>query len=504
MTKIRLWWFVPVSRYAGFAFALASVLWLAGCMHAEHHAQHHAAHHAKDYAAHHAAHHGGAAPKNIIILFGDGAAATQWEFGRYTSRVLRDKPFAVTDVVFKTGVLGLMTVHSADSFVTDSAAAATAMSIGHKTNNGMTGMTPDGKPATTVMQAAKASGKRIGLVTTAAIHDASPSAFSVHAKSRRDGQSIVDQYFALEPDVLMGGGRDFFLPKGTGGGVRTDGKDVIAAFAAKGYQVVQDANALRKAGKTRLLGLFSDEDLDFEIDRNANEPTTADMITAALRVLEGNSPNGFVLFVENENIDTAGHRNDAAALMHALWALDDALQVALEFQRRTQGETLVIVTGDHETGGFSMTYALKDLTSMSSSNRFYPGKAQLEMIGRIRMSLEKAAELLGPKPTAEALDKIVAENFPGFRLDDDLRAAILKQQALERNASYLPQSALGRMVARQTGAYWGTAGHTTEPVAVGAIGPGASVFRGYMDNTDFAKALHKLIGIGERPQRKAP
>ena len=211
MTTVRLWWFAPVSRHAGFVFALASVLWLAGCMHAEHHAQHHA--------AHHAAHHGGAAaaaPKNIIILFGDGAAATQWEFGRYTSRVLRDKPFAVTDVVFKTGVLGLLTVHSADSFVTDSAAAATAMSIGHKTNNGMTGMTPDGKPATTVMEAAKASGKRIGLVTTAAIHDASPSAFSVHAKSRREGQSIVDQYLALEPDVLMGGGRDFFLPKGTG------------------------------------------------------------------------------------------------------------------------------------------------------------------------------------------------------------------------------------------------------------------------------------------------
>jgi alkaline phosphatase len=389
-------------------------------------------------------------------------------------------------------------VHSADSFVTDSAAAATAMSIGHKTNNGMTGMTPDGKPATTVMQAAKASGKRIGLVTTAAIHDASPSAFSVHAKSRREGQSIVDQYFKLEPDVLMGGGRDFFLPKGTRGGKRTDGKDVIAAFAAKGYQVVQDAAQLRKAGKTRLLGLFADEDLDFEIDRNTDEPSTADMMSAALRVLGEDSPNGFVLFVENENTDTAGHRNDAAALMHALWALDDALQVALDFQRRTPKETLVIVTGDHETGGFSMSYALKDLTSTSSSNRFYPAKLQLELIGGIRMSLEKAAELLGPKPGVEALNKVMAEGFPGFRLDEDLRAAILERRAIERNAFYLPQSALGRMVARQTGAYWGTAGHTTEPVPVGALGPGAFAFRGFMDNTDFAKALHRLIGGGDR------
>jgi alkaline phosphatase len=474
-------WFGLLSRHARSGFALASVLVLTGCMHAAHHEQHHGSATA-------------GAPRNIIILFGDGAAATQWEFGRYTSRTLRDKPFAVTDVVFKTGVLGLLTVHSADSFVTDSAAAATAMSIGHKTNNGMAGVTADGKPASTLMQAAKKSGKRIGLVTTAAIHDASPTAFSVHAKSRREGQGIVDQYLALEPDVLMGGGRDYFLPKGTGGGKRTDGKDVIAAFAGKGYEVVQDAAALRKAGKTRLLGLFADEDLDFEIDRNADEPSTADMMSAALRVLGSNSPNGFVLLVENENIDTASHRNDVAALMHALWALDDALQVALDFQRRTPGETLVLVTGDHETGGFSMTYALKDLTSTSSSNRFSPAKSQLEMIGGIRMSLQKASEMLGPKPTADALDKVIAQGFPGFRLDDDLRSAILGRRAIERNAYYLPHSALGRMVSRQTGAYWGTAGHTTEPVAVGAIGPGAAVFRGYMDNTDFAKALHALVG----------
>jgi alkaline phosphatase len=101
--------------------------------------------------------------------------------------------------------------------------------------------------------------------------------------------------------------------------------------------------------------------------------------------------------------------------------------------------------------------------------------------------------MLGPKPGAEALNKIMADGFPGFRLDEDLRAAILERRALERNATYLPQSALGRMVARQTGAYWGTSGHTTEPVPVGALGPGAAAFRGYMDNTDFATTLHKLI-----------
>jgi alkaline phosphatase len=224
------------------------------------------------------------------------------------------------------------------------------------------------------------------------------------------------------------------------------------------------------------------------------------MAAAALRVLEANSPNGFVLFVENENIDSAGHRNDAAALMHALWAFDDALQVALDFQRRTPKETLVIVTSDHEAGGFSMTYALKDLTSTSREHRFSPAKPELDLLGGIRMSLEKAHKLVGPKPNADALNKIIAEGFPGFRLDDDLRAVILERRTLERNAYYRPHSALGRMVARQTGAYWGTSGHTTEPVPVGAIGPGAYAFRGYMDNTDFGKALHKLIGSGGKSQ----
>ena len=358
----------------------------------------------------------------------------------------------------------------------------------------MVGVTPDGKPVRTVMEAARARGKRIGLVTTATVHDASPAAFSVHARSRRESQNIVNQYLALEPDVLMGGGRNYFLPKGQGGGKRNDGKDVIAAFAAKGYQVVQDPAALRTVTGSRLLGLFADENMELEIDRDPRrEPSTAEMTAVALSVLSANNPDGFVLFLENENLDTAGHRNDAAALIRDLWAFDDAVQVALDFQRRTPGETLIIVAGDHETGGLSWTYALKDLSSTSSSNGFYPDKSHLEMVSRIKISLEKAAKLLGKKPTAEMLDRVVADNFPGFRLDADLRAAILSGTTIERNVTYVPQGLLGRMIARQTGFYWGTTGHTTEPVVVGAMGPGEAAFRGYMDNTDFAKALHRLI-----------
>src|SRR5688572_10831009 len=434
------------------------------------------------------------APKNIIIVFGDGVAPTQWDFGKYSSRVLRGQPFATTDVVFRDGVLGLMSTHSHDSYVTDSAAAASALSIGHKVVNGSVSITPDGKAHRTVMQAARAAGKRIGLVTTATVYDATPAAFALNAKSRRDYQALVDQYLALEPDVLMGGGADFFLPAGTPGGKRKDGKDIIAAFRARGHQIARNTAELKAAAGPRVLGLFADEDMDFEIDRNpAQEPTTAEMAAAALRALSQQSPNGFVLLVENENTDTAGHQTDAASLMRALWALDDAVKAALEFQKR-HPDTLVIVTGDHETGGFSPTYALKDLSSVSSANRFYPTDEQLRMLGSITMSLGAVAEKLGRKPSGEVLDKLLAGHFPGFRLDDDLRQLILGRKTDERNFGYLPQSALGRMIARQTGYYWGTSGHTPEPVAVGAIGPGAGLFRGYQDNTDFGKHLQRLIG----------
>jgi alkaline phosphatase len=296
--------------------------------------------------------------------------------------------------------------------------------------------------------------------------------------------------------VLLGGGADQFLPDGVDGGKRKDKRDVLAAFRAKGYAVARTGAELRAATGRRLLGLFAPGVMGYAIDHAPDEPSFADMTRAALAVLSANSPQGFFLFVENENIDTAGHRNDAAALMRDLWAFDDAVRVALEFQRGSP-ETLIVVTGDHETGGLSVTYALKDLGDTSSRNRFYAGKTQLALLSGITISFDRALAMLGKTPTTEALDKLLAAHFPGFRLDPDLRDGILKGQLLERNYTYAVPNALGRMVARQTGIYWGTSGHTTEPVVVGAIGPGAERFTGYRDNTDFGRVLHGLLG---RPQ----
>jgi alkaline phosphatase len=433
-----------------------------------------------------------AAPKNIIIMFADGAAPAQWELGRYASHLLRKQPFVVTDTLFREGSLGLLATHPAGLFITDSAAGATALGTGFKSNNGAVAILPDGSRPRTVIEAAKQNGKRTGLVTTAEIYDASPAAFSVHAQSRREHQAIVDQYLALAPDVLLGGGRDAFLPQGAGG-KRSDGRDVIAAFADLGYATLRDAAGLKETRSRRLLGLFADRSLAFDLDRDpAREPTVAAMTGAALLALSGPTADdrGFVLFVESQDPDHAGHANDVASLIRALWAFDDAVAVALAFQR-THPDTLLLITADHETGGFSATYARKDIAAGPAS--LVVGPAEFEKVMRIGASLDAVAAKLGPKPGADALDALVSSHFPGFTLDADLRDAILQRRPLERNFSASPHAALGRMVARQTGFYWGSSGHTAQPVATGAIGPGAELFRGYRDNTEFGTALLELI-----------
>ena len=442
-------------------------------------------------------------PKNIIILFADGTTASQYEFGRYSSLLLRQQAFAITDIVMKKGQIQLMKTESANYFVTDSAAAASAMSTGFKVNNGAISVLPDGSKPTTLMQFAKNSGKRIGLISTAPIYDASPAAFTVHAKSRRDNESIVSQYLELLPDVLLGGGANYFLPMSSKGGKRQDGMNVVEAFKNRGYQYVDSPSELEKASSVKLLGLFADEDLDYEIERNSEEtPSLANMLSASLRVLNSKDGGnqGFVLLAENENTDSAGHNNDVAALMRDLWAFDDAVKVALDFQKNNPN-TLIVVTGDHETGGFSPTYGRKNLDPAGANNYLNVSLQQLKQIELYKMSLNefsiqfkaKAKQFNSKLELSVYLDKLLTDNFPGLVIEDDLREKILVQGQLGPNSNYLPGNILALAIARQTGFYWGTSGHTPAPITVAAIGPGAEIFKGIDDNTAFAKKLRELI-----------
>ena len=434
-------------------------------------------------------------PKYIFIFLADGAGIPHLEITRLYNRTIHNEGMVISDKIMKEGTLGLITTHSAESLTADSAAAATSLASGCKAKLGMLGMCADGTIPKTVMESAQEKGRRIGLVTNSTIYDASPAAFTAHVADRRDYGAIVDQYLKMAPDLLLGGGRNQFLPKAQPGSQRKDDIDLINAFVHKGYQYVANKDELAQAKKGKVLGLFSLKDMSFELDRDKNtEPSIYDMTQAAIRLLTAGNSRGFVAFIESENIDSAGHMTDIASLIHAFREFDRAVGLAYEFYRKHPRETLILVTSDHETGGLGFTYALKDLSSTRRDNQVSATMEDIKKIQAITISLKKASEILGPNPTTAAIDNLMKEHFEGFTLAPEFKEAILKRQPISRSIFLDPTAnALGMMVANNTQAYWLTTSHTNHPVFVAALGPGAERFRGYQDNTDFGKHLIALL-----------
>lgn len=434
------------------------------------------------------------APKYIFFFLSDGAGIPHMEIARQYNRVVHNEGLTVSDRIIKEGTLGLMTTHAADSLSTDSAAAATALAGGCKANIGALGLCADGTVSVSAMEIARQRGLRLGLITNSTIYDASPAAFVCHVPSRRDYAAILNRYLDLEPHLLLGGGRDQFVPKSRGGR-RADEIDMIAEFAKKGYALVTDKPGLEQAKKSKVLGLFSNTDMSFEIDRDTRtEPSIYDMTRAAIRLLHDDNPNGFFAFIESENTDSASHLTDIAAMVRDYREFDRAVALAYEFYRKYPKETLIIVTSDHETGGLGLTLALKDLSSTRGSNQTAATFDDLKKISTIPISFRRAAQILGPNPTAETIDGLMAEHFKGFVLAPDIREALLARKPLSRTVFLDPiSSVLGMMVANNTQIYWQTTAHTNHPVAVAAIGPGSEKFKGYYDNADFGKRLKEIV-----------
>jgi alkaline phosphatase len=424
------------------------------------------------------------------------------EITRQYSRVIHNAGLVITDKIMKEGTLGLMTTHAADALSTDSAAAATALAGGCKAKLGAIGMCADGTVPRTALEIAQAKRMRLGLVTTAAVYDASPAAFATHAPNRRDYKAIVERYLEIAPDVLFGGGRDQFLPQGQPGSKRSDERDMIAAFTRSGYTYVSDKHQLEQTRGAKVLGLFSRGDMSFELDRDPlAEPSIYNMTRAAIRLLQQDNEHGFFLFVESENVDTAAHLSDVASVIRDYREFDGAVGLAYDFYRKYPRETLIIVTSDHETGGLGFTAALRDLDAPRRDNR--PTAAQeeaLRVIQSISISLRKASQILGPKPTPAAVDQLMRDYFSRFTLAPDIKDAIVNRRPLTR-ALYvdLTANALGMMVANNTKAYWQTAGHTNHPVFIAAMGPGADRFKGYQDNVDFGQSLRRIIEGSSTP-----
>jgi len=438
---------------------------------------------------------GPAQPKYVFFFLADGAGLTHMEITRQYVQHIYHEGLVITDKIMKQGKLGVMTTHAADSLSTDSAAAATALASGCKGKVGALGICADGTMPATVMETAKQKGMRVGLVTNSRVYDASPAAFVCHVPSRKDYAAIVKRYLELEPDVLMGGGRDQFLPRSRPGSERQDNNDFAALFEKKGYHVASTRGDLEKAPAGKLLGLFSLKEMSFELDRDKQiEPSVSEMTAAAIRRLHDNNPGGFFLFVENENTDSASHLSDITSVIHDFREFDQAVALAYEFYQKYPLETLILVTSDHETGGLGITMAMTDLEPSRGERRVAGTLDDLKKLQSIKISLAKASQMLGRHPSAKAIEQLMLEQFSGFTLAPEFKEAILSRRPLSRTLNIdATANALGMMIANNTQIYWQTSMHTNTPVFVAALGIGAERFAGYYDNAEFGQKLLALV-----------
>jgi alkaline phosphatase len=436
-------------------------------------------------------------PKYIFLFLSDGGGMAHLEIARQYRRHILNEDFVIVDKIMKEGSVGVMTTHAADSLSTDSAAAATALAGGCKGNLGALGLCADGTIAVSSMELARRRGMRLGLITNAAVYDASPAAFVCHVPNRRDFAAIVSRYLDLAPDVLMGGGKEQFMARSQTGGLGADEGDALRAFLRKHYRLVENKTDLDRANSGKLLGLFAAKDMSFEIDRDkTREPSIYDMTRVAIRVLHENNPRGFFAFIESENIDTAAHLSDITSVIHDYREFDRAVGLAYEFYRKYPSETLILVTSDHETGGLGFTLGLKDLSSTASSNQVAGTVADFKKLQSIDISLQKAAQILGPQPNDESIEKMMREHFHGFTLAPEFKEAIIRRRPFSRTLfGNITANTLGLMIANNTQIYWQNSAHTNQPVLVAALGASAEKFRGYYDNAEFGRKLKAVIEV---------
>lgn len=280
------------------------------------------------------------APKNIILLVGDGMsfpqiAATEYAVGNLN---LTAMPYS-----------GAIFTHAQNRRVTDSAAAATTLASGYKTNNGMLGMLPDGSHVQSIAHYASEMGKSTALLASCRITHATPAGFAVHHESRSDEFIIAEKYVDSGIDMLLGGGYDYFLPESEGG-ERPDNRNLIAEMEEKGYLFIDDENELgRMAGQERVLAFLEGKDLQRAPERGDQMNR---LTLAALEQLSQN-PEGFFMMIEGAMIDWAAHANEPEWMIQELEDFDNVLGDVLEFARN-DGNTLVVVTADHETGGLTL------------------------------------------------------------------------------------------------------------------------------------------------------
>ncbi|WP_413035164.1 alkaline phosphatase [Paenibacillus xylanilyticus] len=407
--------------------------------------------------------------KNIIFLIGDGMGTA------YTSayRYMKDNPSTkvMERTVFDPYLVGAQMTYPDDDSqnVTDSASAATAMSAGVKTYNAAIAVDNDHTEVKTVLEQAKENGKSTGLVATSEITHATPAAFGAHDISRKNMDAIADDYYDElingdhKLDVLLGGGKSNF--------VRED-RDLSKEFQEAGFSYVTDRSTLLEDTNEQILGLFADGGMNKLIDRTSETPSLAEMTNTAIDRLSTNE-NGFFLMVEGSQIDWAGHDNDIVGAMSEMEDFAAAFQAAIDFAKE-DGETLVVATADHSTGGLTLG---KD----GEYNFFVdPIKAA------VRTPDFMAAQIAEGASVEETLKSYLKLELTAEEIQS------VKDAAKDADVTTI-DNAIEAIIDNRSFTGWTTGGHTGDDVPVYAYGPASHRFAGLIDNTDNAAIIFDIL-----------
>jgi alkaline phosphatase len=449
--------------------------------------------------------------KYVFMFVGDGMAMPQISATEVFATARSSKDINITRLGFtQFPVSGLTTTYDAGTFITDSASAGTAIATGNKTLSGVINMDP-GKTKTfkTIAEYAHEAGMKVGIVSTVTLNHATPASFYAKVPSRSNYYDIAVQLTKSGFEYFAGGAIN--QPRGK----NNDQTDAIELAKAQGYTYVNSKeafNALKPgAGKVLAVNAVLQDDgaMPYEIDRKPGDLSLADYTRKGIELLSDN-PNGFFMMVEGGKVDWACHANDAGASIHDVMAFDEAIRTALDFAQAHPKETLIVITGDHETGGMTVGFA------GTQYDTFFD-KVALQKKSFIAFN----ADILGPykknTPVAQAkLADLVPAIKDAFGLDYNSLSDFQKEQlefAFQRSmgneierpvaedqyhlyggSEPLPVQ-ITQIMNQTAGIGWTSYAHTGVPVPTFAQGVHQELFGGYYDNTDIFRKLASAMNL---------
>ena len=439
--------------------------------------------------------------KYVFYFIGDGMGVNQVN-GAEMYLAEQEGRIGVKPLLFTTFPAGTMaTTFSATNSVTDSSAAGTALATGEKTYNGAVSMDDDKNVLSTVAERAKKAGRKVGIATSVSVDHATPAAFYAHQPNR-------SRYYEIALDLPKAGfdfyaGSGFLKPTTTAD--KKEAPNVFPIIEEAGYTIARGLD--EKAADAKKMILIQKEGaepscLPYAIDHEEGDLTLPEITESAVSFLSKGNKKGFFLMVEGGKIDWACHSNDPVTVFEEVIDLDNAVRVAYEFYKKHPKETLIVVTADHETGGMGLGIGKYELHLKSLLNQ----KQSQDLLSKAITDLRKDK---AGKASWNEIKDLLTEKMGFWKelpltweqekmLRDEYEQSFVKNKVVFEESLYArtePLAAAARKVMSQIAMVgWTSSSHTAGYVPVFAIGAGADLFTGKMDNTEIPKRIAKAAG----------